>query len=212
MWLMGIISLNIMMQRMKKMNNNIDKYLKTKKNFAKLMGFLVLLVSFKFSANGFGFNTDDSLFVGYILALAVTASQLIFNTQIRKLNWTIVVIGILSYIYSIWTNIMGFYVYRGETEIVFALNLQSVVSVFSGAFMDVFPEMALAWAYGAGQGGDLIGNLVKIDQVDGHKIISPRKVNPAYNLPKKLFVPNNDMELPEFLVQKSMYDKNRRIK
>jgi len=154
--------------------NNVDKYLNAKKLFAKIMGYLVLLVSFKFSAAGFGFKTDDSLFVGYILAFAVTAGELIFNTQVKKLNWTIVVIGILSYAYSIWTNILGFYVYRGETEIVFALNFHSLIPIFGGAFMDIFPEMALAWAYGAGHEGDFIGNLTKLGQVDNEISPTPR--------------------------------------
>lgn len=177
-------------------HNSRDKYLRVKKNFAKLMGFAVLFVSFKFSADGFGFKTDDSLFVGYILAFAVTASQLIFNTQIRDLNWTIVVVGILSYAYSIWTNIMGFYVYRGETEIVFALNLQSIISIFGGAFMDIFPEMALAWAYGAGQDGNLIGNLVNIRQVEESRATKEVRNEFANKIPS---LQGRDESIPAFM-------------
>lgn len=173
------------------MNTN-DKYLSVKKKFAKLMGFLVLFTSLKFSADGFGFRTEDSLYVGWILAFAVTCAQLIFNTQVRKLNWTIVVIGILSYVYSVWTNIMGFYVYRGETEIVFSLSMNSIISVFGGAFMDIFPEMALAWAFGAGNEGDLVGNLINLKEVNGKGISGdlrsklPKKTakNPFFDFPR----------------------------
>ena len=162
----------------------MDKYLETKKKLAKLMGYSVLLVSFKLSADGFGFRTEDSLFIGWILAFAVTTAQLIFNTSVRKLNWTIVVVGVVSYAYSIWTNIMGFYVYRGAEEIVWDLSVNTVISVFGGLFVDVFPEMSLAWGYNAGQDGDLIGNLAKLGQVDEKTKDVPVSRHETENVPE----------------------------
>lgn len=182
---------------------NTDKYLEVKKKLAKIFGYLVLLVSFKFSADGFGFQTNDSLFIGWILAFAVTTSQFIFNTSVKRLNPTIVAIGILAYTYSIWTNIMGFYVYRGHEVIVWDLSVNTVISIFGGAFVDVFPEMALAWGYNAGLEGDLIGNLMKLS---GGEQKPPQEVRTVTEIR-----PNpSEPEIPAFL-QKGRFDngKNR---
>jgi hypothetical protein len=187
--------------------NTADKYLNTKIFFAKIMGFLVLFVSFQFSADGFGFKTDNSKLVGWILAFAVSSAQLIFNTSVKKLNWTIVLVGVIAYIYSIWTNILGFYSYRGETEVVWALNMSSIVPIAGGAFMDIFPEMALAWAFGAGGEGDLIGNLAKLNQVDKNGITAKSPIVEHQEVrEERRPVPEED--LPPFLQTKQQAKGN----
>ena len=147
--------------------NTQDKYVEKKKILAKLTAFAVLFVSFSLSANGFGLS-GKAVWIGYIIALAVTSAELIFNTRIRELNWTMVVVGVLAYTYSIYTNIAGFFQYA---NIVFGWNVPTVIAVLSGAFVDVYPEMAMAWAYGASKDGDFVGNLSKV--ISDGKVINP---------------------------------------
>lgn len=167
-----------------------DKYLRTKKFFAKLLGIAVLVVSFQFSAAGFGFRNPDAEWVGWVLAIAVTVAQLIFNTRVKDLNWTIVVMGLMSYLYSIYTNISGFYVYTGNE---FAWNFTAIIPVLSGCFMDIFPEMALAWGFDASTEGDMIGNIVELS---GGKNINPEiKERLPKSLNRNIQISDRDMSM-----------------
>ena len=98
------------------MNNSgtADKYLRTKIFFAKITGIAVLIVSMQFSQNGFGFKEKNIALAGWVLAIAVTVAQFVFNSRVRNLNWTITFLGIVAYVYSIWTNLIGFYNYQGN--------------------------------------------------------------------------------------------------
>jgi hypothetical protein len=121
------------------------------------MGVMVLLTSIYFSVVGFDFKTDGSLWwVGLILALAVTSAQFMFNTRSKDLNWTIVLLGLVAYGYSIWSNIMGFYSLRATTTVWDWMNISG------GVFMDVFPETAIAWSLGVIKAGDLVGNVISV--------------------------------------------------
>lgn len=144
-------------------NNSSDKYLKTKIFLAKITGIAVLVVSMKFSQNGFGFRGEDIASAGWVLAIAVTVAQFVFNSRVRNLNWTITVLGIMAYIYSIWTNIVGFYAYQGKIATVDTLMaFDAILPVFASAFMDIFPETILSWAFNSSGEGDLIGNVVAV--------------------------------------------------
>jgi hypothetical protein len=140
-------------------NRQPDKYLGTKIVFARVFGILVLIVSAIFSQSGFGFSEPNLAWVGWILAGAVTVAQLIFNTKLEKLNWTIATVGIMAYVYSIYTNIVGFYAIKGTS---FVLNGDAIIPILGSVFLDIFPEMALAWSFGASSDGDVIGNLKKL--------------------------------------------------
>jgi hypothetical protein len=147
------------------MEGNVEAgKMKTEKGFETFkrllvfcMGVAVLLTSIYFSTVGFEFKTDGTLWwVGLILALAVTSAQFMFNTRSKDLNWTIVLLGLVSYGYSIWSNIMGFYSLRGTESVWDWMNISG------GVFMDVFPETAIAWSLGVIKAGDLVGNLVSV--------------------------------------------------
>ncbi len=141
------------------MNRQTDKYLKTKIFFARVFGILVLIVSAIFSQSGFGFSEPNLAWVGWILAGAVTVAELIFNTKLEKLNWTIILVGSMAYVYSIYTNIVGFYAIKGTS---FVLNGDAIIPILGSVFLDIFPEMALAWSFGASSDGDVIGNVKRL--------------------------------------------------
>jgi hypothetical protein len=160
------------------MNNGFESF---KKLLVFVMGVCVLITSIYFSVEGFDFKTTGNLWwVGLILALAVTSAQFMFNTRSKDLNWTIVVLGVISYGYSIWSNIMGFYALR-ETA-----TAWDWMNISGGIFMDVFPETAIAWSLGVIKAGDLVGNLINVinnpervttENPNGHsKYVEPKSV------------------------------------
>ena len=135
------------------------KFTKVKKFLAFVTGIGVLWASIIFSKNGFNFNTASGyIWVGWVLAFAATTTQLIMNSSFKKINWTILLLGLGSYIYSIYTNMLGFHSLRA-TE-----SIWDILNVCGSFFMDVFPEVAISWALDESKVGDLIGNLLKSAQ------------------------------------------------
>jgi hypothetical protein len=116
------------------------------------------IASIILSKQGVGI-TGDLAWIGTVVALSLFCAELMFNSNFDELNWTILFLGLGAYIYSIWTNVQGFYFYRGIEGTLFT-NFDTT-SFFGGIFMDVYPELAIAWAMGASKIGDLIGNAVK---------------------------------------------------
>ncbi len=133
-------------------------YKKVKVAVALLSSIAVGWVSITLSKEGIGFK-DEGAWMGYAIAIALTCSQLIFTDAYEELSWTLLLLGLGGYIYSIHTNIIGVYDFRGTTGTLFTnFNLENFLG---GIFIDVYPEAALAWALGAGKVGDALGNLVK---------------------------------------------------
>jgi hypothetical protein len=97
--------------------------------------------------------------IGLVIAIALFCAELMFNASFDELSWTAVILGLVSYVYSIHTNIVGFYFYRGMVGTLFT-NFD-MTSFGGGIFMDVYPEVAIAWALKEGKVGDWIGNIIK---------------------------------------------------
>jgi hypothetical protein len=205
------------------MNRGYDTF---KRLLVFVMGVAILLTSIYFSVKGFDFKTDGSMWwVGLILALAVTSAQFMFNTRSKDLNWTIVILGLVSYGYSIWSNIMGFYSLRGTVDVWDWMNISG------GVFMDVFPETAIAWSLGVIKAGDMIGNLINVlnnpervsaeNNGNEHRYREP-KTDYINKLPKKTaqyppvaksisYISPEDMETPEVGINyPDFLRKNRR--
>lgn len=137
----------------------MGRYMLIKRVLAFGSGVAVLYASIIFSRNGFEFKTDRTLaWVGVVLALAATSSEMMLNSSFQRLNWTIIALGISAYLYSIWTNIIGFQVLRADE------TPWSVIGVIGGLFLDIYPEIAIAWSLEESKVGDLIGNIIKTIQ------------------------------------------------
>jgi hypothetical protein len=135
---------------------NDGTFTKVKKILTFVFGILVLWASIVFSKNGFEFKTNETYaWVGWVLAFAATCAEFMMNSSFRKFNWTIFALGIAAYIYSIWTNVLGFQSLRGTSNPMDFLNISGAI------FMDVFPEVAIAWALEESKVGDVLGNIVK---------------------------------------------------
>lgn len=177
-------------------SNSSDKYLRTKIFLAKITGILVLIVSMQFSQNGFGFKDEDIAMAGWVLAVAVTVAQFVFNSRVRNLNWTITFLGIMAYVYSIWTNLIGFYNYQGKTlSVETLLTFNALLPVFASAFMDIFPEAILSWAFNSSGEGDLIGNVIAVTN-DPNSIFSKNQNNINTN-PNQNNSPNSRNNNPQ---------------
>lgn len=116
-------------------------------------------LSMYFSKEGFSVGNTVMLWVGWVLASIVTVVELVFNSPTQKLSLTLIVVGVLCYLYGIWTNVTGFWEIQHPTETFVALSSKSVLSWFVGFIMEVLPEPLFMWGVTATFDGDLIGNL-----------------------------------------------------
>ena len=125
-----------------------------------ILGALICWVlSVYFSYLGFGVNNTQLLWIGWIMALVVTIVELAFNTPMHKLPLTLAVIGIICYIYGIYTNITGFWSLQNPGVPFVWFQMQSLMPIIIGFVMEVLPEPLFMWGMDIKVGGDLMGNI-----------------------------------------------------
>lgn len=170
------------------MRNSDDSFDKLKKVIIGVSGICMAIASIVLSKQGVGI-TGELAWIGTVVAISLFCAELMFNSNFDELNWTILFLGLGAYVYSIWTNIQGFYFYRAIEGTLFT-NFD-ITSFFGGLFMDIYPELAIAWAMGASKIGDLIGNVVKtskdpdkLTQMKGGAGKSQPEVRPASSIHK----------------------------
>jgi hypothetical protein len=116
-------------------------------------------VSVMFSQVGFGISSPKVTWLGWILAGIVTVVELVFNTSTKKLSMTLVVTGILCYVYGVWTNITGFWEFQHPGELFTFFSSVSVLPIILGSILEILPEPLFMWGIGSAFEGDLLGNL-----------------------------------------------------
>lgn len=133
----------------------------TLKKLAIAVGLALLGISMFWSQDGFNFDlAGDSgggnvaVFVGWTLAVSVTVVQFVFSTNFNKLNASLIIFGILAYVYSIYTNAHGIMHFQGE-------NANKFGAWILGLVMDGVPEPLIAWGLGESLTGDFVGNILK---------------------------------------------------
>lgn len=139
-----------------------DKYVGFKRMVAFAAAIGLWGLSMFFSYKGFEFESTEVLWFGIVLAGVVTVVELVFNTKIRSLNPTLLVAGILCYIYGAYTNVTGFYILQHGNLEGFFSGTRWLIPVFAGLLSEVLPEALLAWAIGAAGDGDLVGNVAEL--------------------------------------------------
>lgn len=163
--------------------NNEGNFTRGKKIFAIITGLAIAVISAYNSKNGFVSGDGDALLtvMGWTFSAACMAAQFMFTSEFKKLNWTVIALGGFAYLYSIPTNYIGLQGWNGvATEHAF-------VNAIAAAFMDIYPEAAIAWALGESKLGDMIGNLVRTAQrKDSLTDTGPR---PSYNTPRPIAEP-----------------------
>lgn len=169
------------------MRETDGKFTRIKRWVIGISGFLIAYCSIMLTKQGVGL-TGDMAWMGTAVALGLFCAELMFNSNFDELNWTILLLGLGAYLYSIWTNIEGFYFYRGIEG-----NLWTnfdVSNLGGGLFMDIYPELAIAWAMKESKIGDLFGNLFKTakdpDRLTQVQQVSTKRVEPTVyqSLPK----------------------------
>lgn len=133
-------------------------YTRIKKIVVGLSGVAMLLTSIQLSRVGVGFE-GDAAWIGLVIAVSLTCAEFMFDSNFDEMNWTILILGLGAYIYSIITNINGFYDYQNISGTIW--TNPDTKSILGGIFMDVYPEIAIAWALNESKVGDLIGNAIK---------------------------------------------------
>lgn len=133
---------------------------------AFLSGVGVGIASIVFSVMGFGANNPVLEWVGFFLAIAVFAVQLMFTASddINDIDTTMLFLIGLSYLYSIATNFVGLYLMQGiavSFTVMLDDPIKALVTLIGATFADVFPEKAITWSV-RHKGGDLLGNLIRI--------------------------------------------------
>ena len=127
---------------------------------AVAVGFSILFISMYLSFDGFdgsvsGVNSEYEtlgVVIGLVFAVAVSLLQFIFTSDYKGLNPTLKFIGIMSYVYSIYTNMLG-----AQN----LLGMDGAMAVITAAFADIAAEPMVSWGLGEALVGDLIGNLWK---------------------------------------------------
>ncbi len=137
----------------------------TEKRYGQLVhllaaGVAILLwfMSVQFSVDGFNFVLPRYQWMGYLLALSVTAIELVFNEEGMQHSLTVVAIGILSYVYGIVTNIIGIWAAQGSPD-VSSNPLLILFPVILGFFLEVAPEPLFLWGLLGTGARDVLGHL-----------------------------------------------------
>ena len=140
-----------------------DLWDNVKKWAALITAITLWIASMQFSYAGFNVNAPEAAWLGWVLAFAITVIELVFNTDVKKLNLTLYVVGFLAYAYGIWTNVVGFYFsVQGMTWATLASNPLSIVfAIVLGFFLEVTPEALFIWGLGSIGEGDVLGNILK---------------------------------------------------
>ena len=139
-------------------------YLKVKKFSAGTTGVAVAVASIVFSILGFGAKNTAMSWIALALSLAVFTVQMVFQTKYEHLNPTILVLALLSYVYSIGTNFLGLYIMQAEQFYGWKAFLDGGDAWFkliAAAFIDIYPEAMLTWAISQRSGEDLVTNIGK---------------------------------------------------
>lgn len=116
-------------------------------------------ISVQFSADGFKFALPRYAWVGYVLAIAVTVIELVFNEEGMNHSLTIVAVGLLSYAYGVVTNILGVWAAQGSPDI--AANPMAILfPALLGFFLEIAPEPLLLWGLMGTGARDFLAHLV----------------------------------------------------
>lgn len=122
-------------------------------------------LSIRFSVDGFSIQVPNMAWAGWVLAFAVTVIELIFTSENRGKNITLMVVGIAAYTYGVWSNIVGIYATRGAApDGAGLMNTNLIFSVILGLILEIAPEPLFLWGLlGSETGeGDFVASLARI--------------------------------------------------
>lgn len=136
------------------------------------IGLGILIISMYWSQDGFNFDIAGTsgyktlaVLIGWFLAITVTVVEFIFSSNFKDLNPSLILFGIMAYVYSIYTNYEGILHFQGTSQ-----NWQGALVL--GIFMDALAEPMIAWSLYESRGGDFIGNIINSVRAIGKGLAS----------------------------------------
>lgn len=117
------------------------------------------MVSVNFSYEGFNFEVPDMSWMAIVLSLAVTVLQLVWSKLGASANMTLMIGGLLAYIYGIYTNVMG--ITQAQSATGEGNVTKYVFPILLAVILEIMPEPMFVWGLtGLSEfGGDFLSNL-----------------------------------------------------
>jgi hypothetical protein len=125
---------------------------------AMFTGVGLFFISAYFSIQGFNFNQPDTIWLGVILALAITVFELVLSEKDAQHNLTLLVVGIIAYLYGIITNVYGIWLAQGQPDYA-SKPYMLIFPIILGLLLEISPEPLLLWGLGV-SARDLFGSLI----------------------------------------------------
>lgn len=140
-----------------------EHYDTLKRIFSVITAISLWFLSLRFSVEGFSIQVPNLVWAGWVLGLAITVIELIFTSQGRGKNSTLIVLGIFAYAYGIWSNVVGIYASRGATSDGL-INTNMLFSVILGIVLEIAPEPLFLWGLLGGdtEEGDIVSTISRI--------------------------------------------------
>lgn len=137
----------------------VDKYRRIKRAGALLAALTLWCISIAFNVDGFNFIIPERVWMGWVLGIVITIIELVWNSMKMETNLTLMVLGVMAYLYGMYTNIMGIMVATGQTTL--AMDWGTAGIILFGILIEIAPEPLMVWALVPGHDdGDFLGNLV----------------------------------------------------
>ena len=125
---------------------------------------LGIYISAQFSVDGFEFQVDDRVWIGWGIAAILVVIESVW--QKFGNNTTLFVLAITCYIYGIFTNVAGIISNRGGFDFVNPNYWSLIVPIVFGILLEVFPEPILAWAISGDTSSDPLGKFLERLEAD----------------------------------------------
>ena len=125
---------------------------------------LGMYISAQFSVDGFEFQVDDRVWIGW----GIAAILIVIESVWQKFgnNTTLFVLAITCYLYGIFTNVAGIIANRGGMDMTNPNYWSLIVPIVFGILLEVFPEPILAWAISGDTSSDPLGKFLERLEAD----------------------------------------------
>jgi hypothetical protein len=160
-YIIGAIIIVMMQGEMKGEGFEMTKehYMKFLRMLAVATAAVLWAISVSFSVDGFNIQVKDMVWVGVVLALSVTAIELIWNKSGMGMSLTLVMGGLLAYAYGVYTNIIGIMGAQGISDPMNQMGA-AAFAVILGLVLEILPEPLFVWGLvGDEVSGDLLSNI-----------------------------------------------------
>src|SRR5512146_588904 len=136
-----------------------EGYVKMLRGIAIVTALVMWVVSNLFSIDGFSIQMPGKEWMGVMLALCITAIELIWNEEGRSHNLTLLVVGLLAYTYGVFTNVAGIVNIQRVDLLVEPWKI--VFPFVLGFFLEITPEALFMWGLIGVVHRDFLGQLAK---------------------------------------------------